>query len=109
MNSYIALALVGALSACTPAMMGTAAKPPPCPDTDAVVKKRVIETTLQREPQELGRAHGIWRDFYDDGQIREVGCYHHGEQAGEWRQFYPDGKIRSVRTYGGPGCDIDTN
>ncbi len=106
MKAYLALLL--GLGACTPAMMEPTRTPCPPPE-DAVVKRRVIETTLEKEPKQLGQAHGPWRRFYDNGQLEEVGCYHHGEQAGEWRQFYPDGRIRSVRTFGGPACELETN
>ena len=47
---------------------------------------------LQSEGQyQHGAEEGLWRDFHENGQLAAEGSYHQGEEMGEWRFWNDDG------------------
>ncbi|MCO5144357.1 MAG: toxin-antitoxin system YwqK family antitoxin [Oligoflexia bacterium] len=41
------------------------------------------------------KRHGIWRDYYEDGKVKEEYVYNEGIPMGTWKSFYPDGKMKT--------------
>lgn len=38
-----------------------------------------------------GHEHGTWRDFHKNGQLAAEGQYEHGVESGEWKYWREDG------------------
>lgn len=49
-----------------------------------------VQCTLAGYPQK----HGLYKEFYPNGNVKRGGNYENGEQVGEFVEYYPDGKIK---------------
>ena len=38
--------------------------------------------------------HGLYKEFYSNGNVKKGALYEMGEQVGEFTEYYPDGKIK---------------
>ena len=41
----------------------------------------------------------VWKEFYENGQIKTIGVYLNGLQEGEWKTYDEKGKIIKVENY----------
>jgi antitoxin component YwqK of YwqJK toxin-antitoxin module len=51
--------------------------------------------------------HGLYMNFYEDGNLKDSGYYKDGLREGIWEEWLDDGKIRSQGFYSG-GHKVDT-
>lgn len=49
-----------------------------------------VQCTLSGYPQK----HGLYKEFYPNGNVKRGGTYEMGEQIGEFTEYYPDGKLK---------------
>jgi|TARA_B110000238_G_C16066402_1_gene412941 antitoxin component YwqK of YwqJK toxin-antitoxin module len=55
------------------------------------------KTQIEGGYDKLGKRHGTWKSYYEDGVVWSYGEYKNGIQEGENKVYYSNGKIR----YGG--------
>jgi antitoxin component YwqK of YwqJK toxin-antitoxin module len=42
---------------------------------------------------------GIWKYFYEDGNLESIGGFHEDKPMGKWKWFYQNGNLKSVGIY----------
>ncbi len=42
---------------------------------------------------------GIWKSYYENGQLEEIGKYENGEQTGVWKSYYKNGNLKKSQEY----------
>ena len=47
-----------------------------------------------------GKKHGMWKVYYENGQLKSEGTYKNGICHGFWRSYKENGDMKSVGTYG---------
>ena len=56
-----------------------------------------------------GFINGLYMDFYSNGKLKLMGNYINGlNRDGIWKWWYEDGQIRSIMVYNGLGGKIET-
>ena len=45
------------------------------------------------------KAHGPWKLYYENGNLRMESVYNDGIADGEWKHYYENGKIKSIMIY----------
>ncbi len=55
------------------------------------------KTQIEGGYDKLGKRHGTWTSYYEDGAVWSYGKYKNGIQEGENKVYYPNGQVR----YGG--------
>ncbi len=48
---------------------------------------------------EEGIKQGLWKEYYDSGELRSEGKYENGVRVGEWKFYYRNGKIDQKGKY----------
>ena len=43
--------------------------------------------------------HGLFRSYYQNGQVASEGTYLHGSEQGTWRDFHENGQLAAEGTY----------
>lgn len=46
-----------------------------------------------------GKRDGNFAEYYNTGELREVGKYKNGRRVGNWKEYYKNGKIRKKGRY----------
>lgn len=46
-----------------------------------------------------GREHGKWITYHSTGNISSEGNFKDGSKVGEWKYYYPNGKIKTIVNY----------
>lgn len=50
-----------------------------------------------------GRRQGLWKEYYETGELRSEGYYTNSNMTGKWRFFFPDQKLEIVGNYNRKG------
>lgn len=50
-----------------------------------------------------GRRQGLWKEYYETGELRSEGHYINSNMTGKWRYFFPNQKIEIVGNYNRKG------
>ena len=45
-----------------------------------------------------GKKIGVWRTYYDNGQVESEGPFDDGKRSGNWKWYFPDGRLDSDRS-----------
>jgi antitoxin component YwqK of YwqJK toxin-antitoxin module len=48
---------------------------------------------------EKGQRHGLWKFYFDNGQLWEKGTYVNGKPHGMWKHYNRDSKIKKQVFY----------
>ncbi len=48
---------------------------------------------------EIGLPHGVWKEWYENNQLKSVSEYRNGFPVGEWKMFYRDGALMLKGNY----------
>jgi len=46
-----------------------------------------------------GKLHGLWVEYYDNGQLEWKGTHKDGKREGSWVWYYDNGQVRTKGTY----------
>jgi antitoxin component YwqK of YwqJK toxin-antitoxin module len=57
------------------------------------------EPSLQAGAFEGGKQVGLWKRYYDNGQLWDEGRYDRGKKIGEWRIFAKDGALKQSKVF----------
>ena len=73
-------------------------------NTDGSVKSSVIYNdrgikVSEGIVTEDGRRHGPWKNFYENGKVKEEGEYDYNRRTGEWTFYNREGRIIQTGTY----------
>jgi antitoxin component YwqK of YwqJK toxin-antitoxin module len=49
---------------------------------------------------ESGQEQGLWKEFYNSGQLRSVGSYENGKKKGNWKYYYVLTQLESLMAAG---------
>jgi antitoxin component YwqK of YwqJK toxin-antitoxin module len=47
----------------------------------------------------LGRSHGAFHWWYQNGNLKREGNYKEGNMVGEWKTYFEDGKLKRIERY----------
>ncbi len=73
-----------------------------------VFKQMFLHNKLQYESTKInGKANGIQRDFYPNGQLKWIRNYILDVPIGVWISYYENGNIKSLYDYGYSANDIN--
>lgn len=46
-----------------------------------------------------GLRQGLWKEYYETGELRSIGKYSNSKMLGEWKFLYPDQKVEIIGSY----------
>jgi len=46
-----------------------------------------------------GKKEGVWKAWFEDGQLEYEGHYKEGKRHGIWKRWFEDGQLRYERNY----------
>lgn len=49
------------------------------------------------------KLHGVWKSYYESGQLKETGEYNAGKKTGTWKAYHTNGKVWETSTYNKDG------
>jgi antitoxin component YwqK of YwqJK toxin-antitoxin module len=52
---------------------------------------------------EAGIKHGLWKEYFPNGTLKEEGIYDKGNRTGEWRFYHPNGQLEQIGSYNKEG------
>ena len=50
-----------------------------------------------------GLRQGLWKEYYETGELRSLGYYKNSLPVGEWKYFFPDQQIEIIGSYNNKG------
>ncbi len=73
-------------------------------NSDGTVNKAIVYNDLGKKVSEgiiddEGNINGVWKDYYDSGELRDKGNYKNSMKSGEWTYFFKDGKTEQKGEY----------
>lgn len=58
----------------------------------------LAEGSFSDNDEEISR-EGKWTDYYENGNVKNIGYYYKNHPIGTWEKYYPSGKLKSQTTY----------
>jgi len=50
-----------------------------------------------------GKQIGIWKSYYENGQLKSIGNYSNGKKEGVWKWYHENGKLSQTGSYDSSG------